>query len=342
MCCIFRSRILLSATVLGLAALFLVHPDATAASFEQGVRLCMHTLLPALFPFFVACGLLTSAVGRKGGFAAALLLSWLGGYAVCAGLVRDLRTQGKLSPFRANLLLLLGCCSGPGFVVGSIGGQLLGSVPLGLLLYAAQLVANLVCAALLWPLAKRRCTDHPLPTAAVKTPPPQNLPQAIAQAVDNSLCVCGTVVFFRMVQATLIASLVLPSSAVPFLSAFWEISSGCADFARLGGSTALYGLCLCLSGLGVSVFVQLQALLEGTANLRLLVLSRALHLPVLLLLVKCLAPCLPGEAAVFSSLTPRVVTMNRTAPDTAFVVFLFLCAVLYKAKKKNYNRSIRG
>lgn len=341
MCCIFRSRILLSAAVLALAALFLAHPDTAAAGFEQGVRLCMHTLLPALFPFFVACGLLTSAVGRKGGFAAALLLSWLGGYAVCAGLVRDLRIQGKLSPFRANILLLLGCCSGPGFVVGSIGGQLLGSVPMGLLLYGAQLVANLACAALLWPLAKRWSIDRPLPAPA-KTPAPQGLPQAIAQAVDSSLCVCGTVVFFRMVQTTLTASLVLPSSAAPFLSAFWEISSGCADFARLGGSATLYGLCLCLSGLSVSVFVQLQSLLEGTADLRLLALSRALHLPLLLLLVKFLAPRLPGETAVFSSLAPRVVTMNRTAPDTAFVVFLFLCAVLYKTRKKNYNRSIRG
>ena len=40
--------------------------------------------------------------------------------------------------------MMLGCCSGPGFVVGYIGGLLLGSTSLGALLYAGQLAANLL------------------------------------------------------------------------------------------------------------------------------------------------------------------------------------------------------
>lgn len=74
---------------------------------------------------------------------AVLVLGWCGGYAVCAQQIAALRKTGELPPRDAALLLLLGCCSGPGFVVGCIGGQLFGSVALGLLLYGLQLAANL-------------------------------------------------------------------------------------------------------------------------------------------------------------------------------------------------------
>ena len=70
---------------------------------------------------------------------AVLVLGWCGGYAVCAQQIAALRKTGELPPRDAALLLLLGCCSGPGFVVGCIGGQLFGSVALGLLLAARVL-----------------------------------------------------------------------------------------------------------------------------------------------------------------------------------------------------------
>ena len=342
MCCIFRPRFWAATATLGLAGLFLAFPDAAAAGFAQGVHLCLDTLLPSLFPFFIACGFVSSSVGKKGGFFAALLLSWLGGYAVCAGLVRDLRAREKVGPEQATLLLLLGCCSGPGFVIGSIGGHLLRSVPIGIALYTAQLFANLVCTALLWPLIKRGAfrTENTAKTN-VQIAVAQGLPQAITQAVDSCLCVCGTVLFFRMAQCVLCSAFSLSSITGTFLSAFLEISSGCADFAALGGTVALYGLCLCLSGLGASVFVQLQALLNGAASLRALVCCRLLHIPVMAVLTGWGLRFLPGESAVFSSLAPRVIAMSRTTPDTAFVVFLFLCAVLYKMRKKNYNKAIR-
>lgn len=341
MCCIFRPRFLVPAAILGLSGLFLATPDTAAAGFAQGLDLCLHTLLPALFPFFVACSLVSSALGRKGGFAAALLLSWLGGHAVCAGLVRGLRLQGKLSACHAALVLLLGCCSGPGFVIGSVGGHLLGSVRLGFVLYIAQLITNGLCAAILWPWIRNAAPVSTIVVPQSERDSAQGLSQAIMQAVDSCLCVCGTVIFFRMIQVTLVHSLSLPPVLSPVLSAALEISSGCADFSLLGGKSALYGVCLCLSVLGVSVFVQLQTLLNGTVSLRLLFVSRMLHVPVMLLITNQIVRRLPGNTSVFSSLAPRVVAMNRTAPDTALVIFLFLCAVLYKIRKKNYNKSVQ-
>lgn len=338
MCSIFRVRFLAPAAALCLSGLLLLHPHAAAEGFAQGIALCVHTLLPALFPFFVTCSLVTASCGRRGSFGTALLLSWLGGYAVCAGLIHDLHTQGKLSPRRTQLLLLLGCCSGPGFVIGSVGGQLLGSAFSGFLLYTAQLIANLLCALVLRPLLGRYSAALPCDGISNRTrKSAATLSSAITGAVNSCLSVSGTVIFFRILQRVWADLFPDFSFLSPLVSAILEISAGCADFAQRGSPFALPGICLCMSILGISVFTQLHAILQGAADLKLLLVSRLLHIPFMLVLVRVGVRLLPAEAAVFSSLAPRVIPSHRVAPDAAFVTFLFLCAVLYKIRKKNYN-----
>lgn len=339
MCSVFWRRLFPLVASFFCIVLFLVYPQAAVQGFRQGIELCLSTLLPALFPFFVACNLALGSVPRKSGFVSALLLSWLGGYAVCAGMVRDLRRQGNLDEAHANLLLVLGCCSGPGFVIGSVGGHLLGSVRLGMVLYLAQLIANLASCLILLPFLRHEKTRQVMePSASAVSAP--NLSDAIVSAVNSCLCVCGSVLFFRVLEATLILGFSIPAEVSPYLSALCEISSGCADFSRLRGTQALYGICLCLSFLGASVFSQLASLLQGMASLRLLLIARLLHFPLLGLLVRLILPFLPGDTAVFSSLASRVVPMNRVSPDAAFLVFLFLCAVLYKIRKRFYNDTV--
>ena len=158
-----------AALALALSGLLLARPQAAAQGFAAGLKLCGGSLLPALFPLFVLCGLLgplAPALGwplrplmrlcgiRSPRAPAVLVLGWCGGYAVCAQQIAALRKTGELPPRDAALLLLLGCCSSPGFVVGCIGGQLFGSVALGLLLYGLQLAANLAAAACLVLFAK--------------------------------------------------------------------------------------------------------------------------------------------------------------------------------------------
>ena len=99
------------APALLLGAAVLARPAAAAEGFSNGVVLCLTSLLPALFPFFVICTLVTAQAG-KARFPVLVGLSWLGGYAVCAQLARE------AAPKQRRLLLLLGCCSGPGFVIG--------------------------------------------------------------------------------------------------------------------------------------------------------------------------------------------------------------------------------
>lgn len=148
---------LAAAAALAFGVVVLAVPEAATRGFAGGTALCLQSVLPALFPFFVVCELLTAApplavllrpmqrvLGLESAETArALLLSWVGGYAVCARLAGQLYGAGRITRRDAALLQVLGCCSGPGFVIGCVGGALLGNVRLGVVLYAAQIGANL-------------------------------------------------------------------------------------------------------------------------------------------------------------------------------------------------------
>lgn len=385
---------LAAAAALAFGVVVLAVPEAAARGFAGGTALCLQSVLPALFPFFVVCELLTAApppavllrpmqrvLGLESAETArALLLSWVGGYAVCARLAGQLYGAGRITRRDAALLQVLGCCSGPGFVIGCVGGALLGNVRLGVVLYAAQIGANLgagaVCqllshivgANIVRPSSWRGCAfpERPLTseTARVRTmfaptdctrevsgrskvlsptrcggsllaEGAKGLPQAISSAVTSSLSVCGCVVFFRIVDAVLLAALPLPPTAV---SAALEVSAGCADFAARGGAAALYGCCACLSVLGVSVWAQLRLFAGAAYRPRLLVFSRAVHLVLLQLLVRVCAQLLPGSVTACSTLAARVLPVFRLPPDAAAAGFVFLCAALYKARQSIYNK----
>ncbi len=330
-----RLSVPLRAAALALfAALILAAPDAAARGFGDGCALCLYRLLPALFPFFVICSAAARLFGAKRTWGGTLILCWLGGYAVCARLVHDLYEAKRLTQRQAQMLLLLGCCSGPGFVIGSVGGQMLGSVRLGVLLYGLQLACNLIAAI---PMLLLACERTSVASVAGSSQTSKGLSDDIRSAVDSSLCVCGCVIFFRMVYALALQRLPLPPAGSRLACAALEISAACADYAAAGGQEALYGTCLCMSVLGLSVFTQLRALLPKELSLRPLFLSRLVHMAAMQALVRICVRFVPGTTEVFSNLKGRVIAMNRAAPDAAFAVFLFLCALLYKAQPKNYN-----
>ena len=347
-------------------ALVLAAPQAAAAGFASGTALCLQSVLPALFPFFVVCELLTTAppprfllrplqkvLGFQSAEAArAVVLSWVGGYAVCARLAGQLYGAGRISRRDAALLQVLGCCSGPGFVVGCVGGLLLDNVRLGVLLYAAQIGANLGAGCALFvavsvgavgenlsmtqnvsdngkALSPSRCGGSPLAEGG------KGLPAAISSAVMSSLSVCGCVVFFRVAGAVLRAVLPLPAAVVGMAL---EVSAGCADWAALGGRAALYGCCACLSVLGVSVWAQMQLFAGAAFCPRTLLCSRTVHFVLLQGIMHLCVRLLPGAVTVCSTLSPRVVPLVRLPPDAALAGFAFLCAALYKARQNLYNK----
>lgn len=331
----------------GFLALLIVHSPVAAGAAAEGLLLCGKQLVPALFPFFVVSNLL---MGQKGAEVLALplkpltglygmrshlaplvlLLSWCGGYGVCAGMVREGLRRKQLSNRDAVLLLLLGTASSPGFTIGAVGGML-GNPTIGLYYYLACLTGNLSCG-LVWGLLLPR---EPSVASSSISIPAATLAQAIQRGIQSNLTICGCVVFFRVVEALVGQLLGLSAVGSAFLSGLLEVSSGCAALAGLGGNVSVYGCCAALSLLSVSVLLQMDSLLEGQCSIRVLVLSRPLHLAVSLSVLTLLLRCFPQTAPVYSSLAPRLVLGCRTAPDTALLIFGMCCILLRLLQQKN-------
>ena len=127
-----------AATCSGVLALLLLTCGNTAAQgVRDGISLCLASVIPALFPFFVAAQLLTAlgaaeVLGRAAGplfrrlfgidgaGAAAFLLGLIGGYPVGAKAAGSLVRQGLLSPEDGARLLIFCNNAGPAFILGIV------------------------------------------------------------------------------------------------------------------------------------------------------------------------------------------------------------------------------
>lgn len=338
----------LVSVILSLA--MLCRPQLCVQGFQSGLHLCVNTVLPALFPFFVFCDLWmnTSWTGRISSIPArvfglqhpsagtVVLLAWIGGYAVCARLTGKLYREEKITKRDSALVMMLGCCSSPGFVIGCVGGLLLGNLQLGILLYGLQLGANLLSTAICLPFLPPR-SEHLLHTNN-PTLHHYNLPQAIASAVDSCTQVCGCILFFRTISTVIASYLPNFTFSRPLLNAALELTAGCTDFSALGGGYGLYGCCLCLSILGISVWSQISLLLQESVPIPLLLVNRCIHFAVFFLLIRLLVRFLPGIHTVYSTLAERVIPMQRLPFDAAVITFLFICCALYKVRQNFYNK----
>ena len=230
------------------AALVFAAPQTCAEAFRQGLALCGGPLLVSLFPFLVVSALIMrSGAGevlgvllwpvvrciglRSRSAGSVLLIGLVGGFAPAATATAEAVRSRELTPQEASALLPACICSGPSFVILTVGEQLLGSRTAGVCLFAAQVLAGWLTAAL---LCRVRGIPEPLPAppAAAQTEPPPALDSILAQAAVTYLKLCGFVLYFRLLAAG--CGLLLPAALAPFPAMLLEVCSGCDYAARTG------------------------------------------------------------------------------------------------------------
>ena len=317
-------------------------PETCAQALREGLALCGGPLLLSLFPFlivstlFIQCpagellGLPFCPIARLIGIRSAaagrvLFIGFLGGFAPAANAAAEAVRSGQLTAKEADALLPACVCSGPSFVILTVGRSMLGSTELGVLLFLAQLTAGYLSAALLARLAPplpSKVESHAVVSLSLR------LDGVIAQAAITYLKLCAFVLFFRMLAAG--AGALLPSPAGTLCAMLLEVCSGC-DLASKSGRFASMLCCASLSLQGASVLLQVRTICPPEMTLRPLYCARLLHLPLSLLIFLILLP--QREQETFSTLCGQVTTMHRLAPEHALVVFLGCCFAVCELNK---------
>lgn len=255
-----------------LAAALLWDAAGAAEAVRHGTELCLASVIPALFPFFVVSSLLVSlgagraarilerpfrALFRCGGAgAAAFLLGMLGGYPVGAATVASLVRQGDVSPAEGRRLLAFCSNAGPSFIIGVAGLTVFGSARTGAYLYLIHITAAMAAGFL---LRGRRAV-----TGGTYHPPARSgLISAFLSAVQVAASamgrVCAFVVFF-LVLLSLTERVTGPLP--PWAAGFLELTNG---VLRLSPTRSGFVTAAALLGWGgLSVHCQTASVLDGT------------------------------------------------------------------------------
>lgn len=210
-------KILLYTVLVGVTVLILLNPAATVEYASRGLNMCYEIIIPSLFPFFVCSGLLIysgfcEVLARvfqpvmkplfniNGSGAAAFVLGIISGYPLGAVTTCQLYENSYVSKSEAERLLAFCNNSGPLFILGSVGISLYGSPKIGVLLYAAHILAAL-CVGIIFRFYKRGTFNAP---ASEINTQPRSIGEIFSTVLSNSinsiLTVCAAVVFFSVVS----------------------------------------------------------------------------------------------------------------------------------------------
>lgn len=255
--------------------------DAKTALYGagQGVDICIRSLMPSLFPFFVISILLTGAMngisipilrplgqlcGIPEGGESLLAVGLLGGYPVGAQAVSQAFRDGKLSKATAQRLLSFCSNAGPAFFFGIVAAKFphywMGWVLWGIHILSALLVG------MIFP-KKEKC--------AVQVEPgqPVTLSDALSRSIRVMSGVCGWVILFRVIIAFLERWVLwlLPSDVQIVLTGILELANGCCQLGQIesvgsrfiiaSGILAFGGVCVTMQtvtatqGLGLGCYL---------------------------------------------------------------------------------------
>lgn len=230
---------------------------------SEGVDLCIRTIIPSLFPFFVLSSMLNgSLVGRSlpilrplgqlcgipHGTESILAVGLIGGYPVGGQCVASARKSGQLTQKDAERML--GFCNnaGPAFLFGILGPMFTARwIPW--VLWFVHMASALTVGI----LTREKCID---------TQPPEYRPISMADALTNSLrvtaTVCGWVILFRVILAFLNRWVlwILPTPWSILVAGTLELSNGCVllrNIESTGMRMLLASVMLAFGGLCVSM-----------------------------------------------------------------------------------------
>lgn len=255
--------------------LLLLRSDIAAEAVRAGLRLCASSLLPSLFPFFVAVSFAVEAglfhTLRSWGIptaAAIFTLGALGGYPLGGKTVAEAYRVGLLTKEEAERLLC--CCNnaGPAFILTVVGRHVFRNPVAGFSLWGIHLSVAL----LLFLLSRTK-----IPSTLQPTPPRFSFVSAflsaVTEAAEAMVRLCAFVVFFSVVMALLSTA---SGGVPPLLAGFVELTVGVTNLTfHRRGFTAAAAL---LGWGGVAVHCQTAAVLSHTdLSLRSYLGAKVLH-----------------------------------------------------------------
>lgn len=339
---------------LALFAAFLLFPAACADGVRNGLSLAAGQALPALFPFFLASGLLVrSGLAQALTHPAARPLAWLyhlpssaapavilgltGGYPVGTATTVDLLRQGVLSHDTAARVNAFCNCASPGFCIGLAGLGIFGSARTGAILYGIHILTALLTGLLV--ARQVRPAPEPITLPPSDRAPTQSFPAVFCAAVQQAAATALTVTAFLTVFCVLLRLAQPLLTYLPYgkaLSGMLELTSG-LDALRalpLPSSVKLTLTSFLLGFGGLAVQFQARALAEPAGlSMHGFAACKLLHGAMAAALTALITRISPSALPAFAPMGNAA--SQRHAPIFFLILLLMLFTIWSGKKAKN-------
>lgn len=270
-----------------ISVLILLRSEIASRTALSAIILCGKTLIPTIFPFLIISGILVKCgfaeyIGRIIGkpfsslfgigraCSASLITGLICGFPAGASSAYNIFDMGLCDDDSLQQSVLVSSMAAPGFVILAIGGEILGDIRRGVILWLIQCLAVMLSAFIFARIIKKKNSTyfgtvyHP----SVKPKSPLIcLSESVKEASLSMISICGAVVFFS-VPAGLIASLgFIPETIKCLISSFFELTSGAALTGNLiFGDMELVILSAGIGWSGLSVHSQIASVTGGKLN----------------------------------------------------------------------------
>ncbi|MGN1299681.1 MAG: sporulation integral membrane protein YlbJ [Candidatus Scatovivens sp.] len=268
---------------------------------KNGLLIWTNSIIPSLFPFFVATELLCSTnfinimgdylnrfmrplfnVPGQGSFA--LIMGIISGYPTGAKIVCNLRNNKLCSKIEAERLLAFTNNSGPLFIISVVGISIFSNAEIGYLLLFTHILSAITIG-IIFRFWKKSIDSPTKTTLPIKSNVNQNdfasiLTESIKKSISTILTIGGFVVIFSVIISILenfyffeffgkILSLfnISDKLSIPFLSGFIELSNGISRL-RITNTPNISNIIILAAFLlgfgGISVALQVYSIISKT------------------------------------------------------------------------------
>lgn len=201
----------------------ILYSKTNMEAVQQGLELWVNSVIPSLFPFFIATEILCNTniitnIGKilyrpinklfnvPGEGAFALIMGTISGYPSGAKIVSNLKSQNILSEEEAERLIAFTNNSGPLFILGTVGISLLNNPKIGYILLISHLVSCILVGFIFrnW---KKTDTNilikHEIKTTVRTKNFGEILTDSIKNAINTIVIIGGFIVFFSVIISIL-------------------------------------------------------------------------------------------------------------------------------------------
>ena len=313
----------------------------------QSVKRCMDILIPSLFAFMAASGIIVRSglyaiLSRPLGFLAkwvfampgelfsVFIISNVAGYPVGAKLLCDLTEKGSIDKRTASTMLCFCCNAGPAFISGTIGLAVFGDTRIGLIVLLSCIISNFMLALVMCRIRRSSASfkeQKPHISADILT-------ESVLSAGRSLLDICLLVVFFSTVMSVLAHYGILSEMSIrlgipyaePILASVLEITSITQlENASFGYIPVICGIC---SFGGLCVLLQIIVVVKDRFSLKPFLLTRPAG--AMLSMLNSLWLCrllLPSDIQASSNHQQIFVKVNNFVPSVCLILMIFLLKI---------------